>query len=111
MGYDVELADRMRFLIGTEPGISEKKIFGGIAFLVNGNMAISASSRGGALARVDPDETESLIAGGEATVAVMGGREMQGWVRVPSENLDSDDQLANWIGRTLAYVRQLPPKQ
>jgi TfoX/Sxy family transcriptional regulator of competence genes len=110
MAYDTELADRMRFLIGTEPGISERKIFGGIAFLVNGNMAISASSRGGALARVDPAETESLIANGHATVAVMGGREMQGWVRVPSENLDSDDELANWIGRTLAYARQLPPK-
>jgi hypothetical protein len=111
MAYDTELADRMRFLIGTEPGISERKIFGGIAFLVNGNMAITASGRGGALARVDPGETEALVAREHVTRAVMGGREMQGWVRVDPEELDGDDELASWIGRSLAFARQLPPKR
>jgi TfoX/Sxy family transcriptional regulator of competence genes len=110
MAYDTELADRIRFLIGTGPGITEKKMFGGLAFLIGGNMAISASGQGGALVRVDPADTDTLIAAGNATLAVMGGRSMQGWLRVSSENLESDEQLTTWVSRAVAYARSLPPK-
>jgi hypothetical protein len=111
MTYDTELADRMRFLIGTGPGVTEKKIFGGLAFLVNGNMAISASGQGGALVRVDPADTGTLIAAGNATLAVMGGRTMQGWLCVRSEDLETDEQLTEWVNRATAYARSLPPKR
>ena len=110
MAYDTELADRMRFLIGTGPGLTDKKMFGGLAFLVNGNMAISASGRGGALVRVDPADNDALIAAGNATQAIMGGRTMPGWLRVSSEDLESDEQLTEWVNRAVAYARSLPPK-
>lgn len=111
MAYDTELADRIRFLIGTGPGISEKKMFGGLAFLVGGNMAISASGQGGALVRVDPADTDALVATANATVAVMGGRSMQGWLRVSSADLETDEQLTEWVNRAVAYARSLPPKR
>jgi len=111
MAYDTELADRIRFLIGTGPGLTEKKMFGGLAFLVGGNMAISASGKGGALVRVDPADTDALIAAGTATLAVMGGRSMPGWLRVSSADLDTDEQLTEWVSRAVAYARSLPPKR
>ncbi len=111
MAYDRELAYRIRFLIGTGPGITEKKMFGGLAFLVSGNMAISASGQGGALVRVDPADTDALIAATDATPAVMGGRTMQGWLRVSSEDLETDEQLTKWVSRAVAYARSLPPKR
>jgi len=111
MAYDTELADRIRFLIGTGPGVTEKKMFGGLAFLVRGNMAISASGQGGALVRVDPADTGALTAAGDATPAVMGGREMQGWLRVSSADLDTDEQLTTWVSRAMAYAQSLPPKR
>ncbi|HSZ40310.1 MAG TPA: TfoX/Sxy family protein [Trebonia sp.] len=110
MAYDTELADRIRFLIGTGPGRTEKKMFGGLAFLVGGNMAISASGQGGALVRVDPDECDALVAAGNATLAVMGGRTMRGWLRVSAADLDTDEQLTTWVNRAVAYARSLPPK-
>jgi len=111
MAYDTELADRIRFLIGTGPGVSEKKMFGGLAFLVGGNMAISASGRGGALVRVDPAETDALAATAGTTLAVMGGRTMQGWLCVSSEDLETDEQLTGWVNRAVGYARSLPPKR
>jgi TfoX/Sxy family transcriptional regulator of competence genes len=111
MAYDTELADRIRFLIGMGPGVTEKKMFGGLAFLVRGNMAISASGQGGALVRVDPAETDALIATGNATVAVMGGREMSGWLRVQADDLDTDEQLTEWVNRGVRYARSLPSKR
>lgn len=111
MAYDTELADRIRFLIGTGPGITEKKMFGGLAFLVGGNMAISASGQGGALVRADPADADALIAAGDATLAVMGGRTMQGWLRVSSEDLETDEQLTKWVSRAVAYAQSLPPKR
>jgi TfoX/Sxy family transcriptional regulator of competence genes len=111
MAYDTELADRIRFLIGTGPGITEKKMFGGLAFLISGNMAISASSRGGALIRIDPADTDALTAAGNATLAVMGGRTRQGWLRVSSEDLETDEQLTTWVSRAVAYARSLPPNR
>ena len=111
MAFDTELADRIRFLIGTGPGVTEKKMFGGLAFLIHGNMAISASGQGGALVRVDPAETDALVAAGNATVAVMGGRTMRGWLRVSSDDLENDDQLTEWVNRAVGYARSLPPKR
>jgi TfoX/Sxy family transcriptional regulator of competence genes len=111
MAYDTELADRIRFLIGSGPGVTEKKMFGGLAFLVGGNMAISASGQGGALVRVDPAESSALVATANASEAVMGGRAMPGWLRVSGEYLESDDQLTEWVSRAVAYARSLPPKR
>ena len=111
MAYDTELADRIRFLIGTGPGVTEKKMFGGLAFLIGGNMASSASGQGGALVRVDPDDTGALAATANVTVAVMGGRTMRGWLRVSSEDLEADEQLTEWVNRAVAYARSLPPKR
>jgi TfoX-like protein len=111
MAYDTELADRIRFLIGAAPGVTEKKMFGGLAFLVGGNMAISASGRGGALVRVDPAETAALLDTANATLAVMSGRTMQGWLRVSAEDLDTDEQLTEWVNRAVGYARSLPPKR
>ena len=111
MAYDTELADRIRFLIGTGPGVTEKKMFGGLAFLIGGNMAISASGKGGVLVRVDPADSGALIATANATLAVMGGRTMQGWLRVGPADLDTDEQLIEWVNRAVAYARSLPPKR
>jgi TfoX N-terminal domain len=111
MAYDVELADRIRFLIGTRPGVTEKKMFGGLAFLIGGNMAISASGQGGALVRVDPVESAALTETTTATVAIMGGREMPGWLRVPSADLEADDQLTEWVNRAVRYASSLPAKR
>jgi TfoX/Sxy family transcriptional regulator of competence genes len=110
VAYDTELADRIRFLIGTGPGRTEKKMFGGLAFLVGGNMAIAASGQGGALVRVDSAEGDALIAAGKGTQAVMGGREMRGWLRVSSADLDTDEQLTSWVNRAVAYASSLPAK-
>ena len=83
-------------------------MFGGLAFLIDGNMAISASGQGGALVRVD---TDALVATANATLAVMGGRTMQGWLRVSSEDLEAGKQLAEWVKRAVGYARSLPPKR
>ena len=111
MAYDTELADRIRFLIGTGPGVTEKRMFGGLAFLVGGNMAIRASGQGGVLVRVDPADSRALIATANAALAVMGGRTMHGWLRVSSEDLETDEELTEWVDRAVAYARSLPPKR
>jgi TfoX N-terminal domain len=111
MAYDTELADRIRFLIGTGPGVTEKKMFGGLAFLVGGNMAISASGQAGVLVRVDPADSAALIATANASLAVMGGCAMHGWLRVSSEDLETDQQLTEWVHWAVAYARSLPPKR
>jgi hypothetical protein len=111
VAHDIELADRIRFLIGTGPGISEKKMFGGLAFLIGGNMAISASGQGGALVRIDPAETDVLAATANTTRAIMGGRERRGWLRVSPGGLEADEQLIEWVNRAVEYARSLPPKR
>jgi hypothetical protein len=111
MAYDTELADRIRFLIGTGPGLTEKKMFGGLAFLIDGNMAISASGKGGALIRVDPADCDTLAETATVTVAIMGGREMRGWLRVSSDALETDEQLTQWVSRAVSYARSLPSKR
>jgi TfoX/Sxy family transcriptional regulator of competence genes len=109
VAYDEELAGRIRAQVGADPTVTEKRMFGGLAFLVGGNMAIAASGQGGALVRVDPAQSEALVASTPAYPAVMRGREMTGWLRVDREHLDGDG-LAAWIQRGTVYARSLPPK-
>jgi hypothetical protein len=110
MGYDEGLAGRIRDLIGPDPELTEKKMFGGLAFLIRGHMAISASGQGGALVRVAPERTDELVGGTAATIAVMQGREMAGWLRVAAEHLASDEDLEFWVETGIEYARSLPPK-
>jgi TfoX/Sxy family transcriptional regulator of competence genes len=110
MAYDEELADRIRELIGGEADLTEKKMFGGLAFLVAGNMAIGASGQGGLLVRVDPDEGESLVETTAARPMEMRGREMTGWLRVEADDVRTRDALAEWVARGTAYARSLPAK-
>ena len=110
MAYDEELADRIRALVAGLSGVTEKKMFGGLAFLVAGNMAVAASGGGGVLVRVDPEESEALVASTSARPMVMRGREIAGWLRVETEHVASDAELARWVELGTAYARSLPPK-
>jgi TfoX/Sxy family transcriptional regulator of competence genes len=110
MAYDEDLANRLRELLADEDGITEKKMFGGLAFLRHGHMSVSASGRGGLLARIDPAETDAALARPHVSLMEMGGRTMEGWVRVAPEGLKDKRQLGAWVRRSLDYVRTLPPK-
>ena len=109
MAYDEALAARVRALLAAEDAVVEKKMFGGLAFLIEGNMAVSASGNGGLMVHVDPAEGARLIASTQAVPMVMRGREMVGWLRV-AEGLDSDEELASWVRRGVDYAHTLPPK-
>ena len=110
MAYDVELADRVRALVQAEDGLTERRMFGGLAFLIQGNMAVSASSQGGLLLRVDPAEAESLISEPHVRRFEMRGRKMDGWLRVGPEVVEADDDLRRWGAHGIAYARALPPQ-
>ena len=110
MAYDEELATRIRALVAGEQGLTEKKMFGGLAFLIGGNMAIAASGQGGVLVRVDPAETDALVAGTSATEFEMRGKPMAGWLRVAGEHLQDESDLAEWVTRGVGYARSLPAK-
>jgi len=110
VAYDEELADRIRATLVGQRRVTEKKMFGGLAFLVGGNMAIAASGQGGALVRVDPAQSDKLVASSNAEVAVMQGRPMDGWLRVASEHLKTERQLAKWVELGTSYARSLPEK-
>ena len=110
MAYDEELAGRIRGLIGDEPNLREQRMFGGLAFLVGGNMAIAASGQGGILVRVDPDETDALVASTAASVMEMRGRSMRGWLRVTADDVATDAELEPWVTRGTSYARSLPAK-
>jgi TfoX/Sxy family transcriptional regulator of competence genes len=110
MAYSEELAQRIRELTGDERGLTEKRMFGGLAFLVNGNMAIAASGQGGLLVRVDPAEGEALLATTSAGMMEMRGREMPGWLRVDEDDVSSKRELAVWVERGVSYARSLPAK-
>ena len=110
MAYDEQLAARIRGLVADEPGLSEQKMFGGLAFLINGNMAVAASGQGGLLVRVDPDESVSLVASTGAYPMEMRGRSMAGWLRVASEHVQDGAELAKWVETGAAYARSLPRK-
>src|SRR5438067_6820583 len=110
MAYDEALADRIRKLLAGEP-FSEKKMFGGLAFLIGGNMAVAASGQGGLLVRMDPDRSDRLVASSEAYPMEMRGQKMQGWLRVDAGNVRTKRQLASWVERGVAFARSLPPKR
>jgi hypothetical protein len=108
MPYDEALADRIRVLVGKERNLSEMKMFGGLAFLINGNMSVAASGQGGLLVRVDPDESDELVRTTNAELMEMRGRSMPGWLRVDPRN---DKDVQAWVERGVAYARSLPPKK
>jgi TfoX/Sxy family transcriptional regulator of competence genes len=111
MAYDEDLANRIRELIAAEAGLTEQKMFGGLAFLLAGNMAVAASGGGGLMVRVDPAETEALLAKPHARPFEMRGREMSGWLRVDAEGVRTKRQLEPWVRRGVAYARSLPAKR
>jgi TfoX/Sxy family transcriptional regulator of competence genes len=110
MAYDEELADRIREAVQGELGLTEKRMFGGLAFLVSGNMAVGAISQGGLMVRINPDDAESLTQEPHVSRFAMRGREMNGWLSVGREALETDDALQRWVDTGLAYARGLPPK-
>ena len=111
MAYDEVLAERIRELIADRTGLSEKKMFGGLAFLFGGNMAIAASGQGGILVRVDPAQSDALVARTHATPLEMRGRELAGWLRVGAEHVGTKRSLAKWVDLGTAYARSLPAKR
>lgn len=110
MAYDEELAARIRGLLAGEPGLTERKMFGGLAFLVGGNMAVGASGQGGILVRVDPVESGALIESTNARPMEMRGRQMKGWLRVEADDVRAESELARWVELGAAYARSLPAK-
>ena len=111
MAYDENLADRIRELVADESDLTEQKMFGGLAFLIGGNMAVAASGQGGVLVRIDPAETDRLVAATSARPMEMRGRPMQGWLRVDPEHLRTKRQLAKWVELGTTYARSLPTKR
>ncbi len=111
MAYDEELAERIRELVASESDLSEKKMFGGLAFLVGGNMAVAASGQGGLLVRVDPAESDTVVATTSARPMEMRGRAMAGWLRVEAEDVRTQEELAKWVELGTTYARSLPAKQ
>jgi TfoX/Sxy family transcriptional regulator of competence genes len=110
MSYDTDLADRIRELLGPQRGVDEKRMFGGLAFLVNGNMSVAVSKEGGLLVRVPPDHTEKLLARAHVSPMVMAGREIRGWIRVGIDGVKTKRQLTDWVTRGVDYARSLPAK-
>jgi len=110
MPYDELLAQRIRNLAAGTPKLTEKKMFGGLAFLVGGNMAIAASGQGGILVRVDPEQSSALVAKTPAEVMVMRGNPMDGWLRVAAEDVRTKQSLASWVKRGMGYAASLPAK-
>ncbi|HEY2224504.1 TfoX/Sxy family protein [Actinomycetospora sp.] len=109
MAHDEELAERVRAALNGQEGLTEKRMFGGLAFLLDGHMAVASSSQGGIMVRVDPAREDQLLAGLGVEPMIMRGRPMTGWLRVAREQLD-DAALRGWVGEGVAYVRTLPPK-
>jgi hypothetical protein len=110
VAYDEQLAARIRAAVASQAGVTEQKMFGGLAFLVNGNMAIAASGQGGALVRVDPEDV-SLASAPGVSAFVMRGRPMDGWLRVDGDHLRNEDELLAWVERGTGYARSLPAKK
>jgi TfoX/Sxy family transcriptional regulator of competence genes len=111
VAFDEELADRVRELVGGTRGLSEKRMFGGLAFLVNGHMAVSVSRQGGLMVRFDPGEGDALLRRAHVRPFEMRGRELAGWLRVDDEGLRTKRQLEGWVTRGMAYARSLPAKR
>ena len=111
MAYDEDLANRLRELIAGEPDVTEQRMFGGLAFLVAGNMSVAASGQGGLMVRIEPQATEALLARPHVRPFEMRDRAMQGWLRVDGEGVRTKRQLEPWVRRGVAYARSLPPKR
>ncbi len=110
MAYDTDLADRIRELVSAERGVEEKAMFGGLAFLIDGNMSVAVSGKGGLMVRVPPDETDKLVGRANVEPMVMAGRETRGWVRVSGDGVKTKRQLQAWVSRGVDYAKSLPPK-
>ncbi|MGI8716023.1 MAG: TfoX/Sxy family protein [Solirubrobacteraceae bacterium] len=110
MAYDEDLANRIRELVADQEGVTERKMFGGLAFLIAGHMSVSVSGRGGLLLHVDAADTEALLAKPHAQPFEMRGRTMEGWVRIEAEGVRTKRQLKRWVARGVAHARTLPPK-
>lgn len=110
MAYDEELADRVRDVVGGEAGLTEKAMFGGLAFMLGGHLAVAASGQGGLLLRVDPARTESLVDPPAVDRFEMRGRQVDGWLRVDATAVESDAELRRWVAHGVEYARSLPPK-
>jgi TfoX/Sxy family transcriptional regulator of competence genes len=110
MAYDEDLANRIRELVGTERGVEEKRMFGGLAFLINGNMSVAVSRQGGLMVRVPPGDTEKLLGRAHVSPMVMAGRETRGWLRVDADGVQTKRQLQSWVTRGTGYARSLPAK-
>ena len=107
MAYDEDLAARVRALIGPDPELTETRMFGGLAFLVGGHIAVTASGRGGIMVRIDPGQADALLRCPGVTVVEMRGAPAAGWLRVTPEALVSGDSLATWVDRGVEYARSL----
>jgi TfoX/Sxy family transcriptional regulator of competence genes len=110
VAYDTDLVERIRELLAPQRGVDEKRMFGGLAFLINGHMAVAASREGGLLVRVPPQETEKLLDRAHVNPMVMAGREARGWLRIDPDGLKTKRQLAGWVARGVNHVHSLPPK-
>lgn len=110
VAYDEDLANRIRELLADEPGVTEMRMFGGLAFLLGGHMAVAASGKGGLMLRVRPDDTDDLLAKPHAGPFEMRGKELRGWLRIDAEGVRTKRQLEPWVRRGAAYARSLPPK-
>ena len=111
MAYDERLAERIRDVVHGHPGISERKMFGGLAFLLNGNMAVAAGSKGALMVRVDADDAQGLLGAPGVERMEMGGRRLKGWLLVASEALSDDAELRRWVSHGLDYAAGLDPKE
>jgi TfoX/Sxy family transcriptional regulator of competence genes len=111
MAYDEDLANRVRELLAAQDGVSERRMFGGLAFLLNGNLSVSVSGRGGLLVRCDPRETPALLGKPHASPFEMRGRVMDGWLVVNADGLRSNRQLERWVARGVTFARSLAPKR
>ncbi len=111
MAYDVGLAERLRELLAGEPEVREKRMFGGLAFLVDGRMAVCAGSRGSLMLRVDPARSDDLVTEPRASRFVMNGREMDGWLDIDVDATVTDEVLRRWVEHGVSYARSLPPKR
>ena len=111
VAYDEDLAARIRDLLAGESDLTERKMFGGLAFLIGGNMSVAASGQGGLLVRVDPARSDELVATTSAHRMEMRGRSMRGWLRVAPEAVRTKTQLARWVMLGTTYARSLPPKR
>jgi hypothetical protein len=110
MAYDEDLANRIRESLSGERDVDEKRMFGGLAFLINGHMSVAASGRGGLMVRVPPDDTAKLLERAHVAPMVMAGRQTRGWLRVADEGIATRRQLQTWVDRGVAYAKGLPPK-